>query len=131
MEIDLEPAFRNFLGQLGLLGIRKGLAREGELMFLGLQALDETRIGPAIGLAQAYMADDRHREAAAVLEEAARVDLDACLYYAMALHLSGRENKARELWNKLSTRADHVGASARAFMLVSGIQLVEKKDNEQ
>lgn len=130
MDIDLDAPFRDFLGQLGLFGIRSGLAREAEKIFLGLQALDETRIGPAIGLAQAYMADDRHREAAAVLEEPARVDLDACLYYAMALHLSGRENKARELWNKLSVRSDHVGASARAFMLASGVKLVKEEENE-
>ncbi|MCD8351830.1 MAG: hypothetical protein LUC93_14580 [Planctomycetaceae bacterium] len=116
--MDLEPEFRSFLGKLGLVAVRAGMAEKAITVFLGLRALDPERVGPAIGLAQAYMADDRLAEAIVLLEQAADRDEHARLYLGVAYRLNREEARARDLWQALVDAGGETAEAAGAFLLV-------------
>ncbi len=116
MDMDIDPKVRALLGGLGLVAIREGLAKEAETLFLGLAALDETRAGPAIGLAQAYMANDKHAEAIGVLLEPARRDPEAACYLGLAHWLKGNREEAMAIWTPIAAGEGYAAETARSFI---------------
>lgn len=114
---DIDRRVRSVLGHLGLIAVRKGMADEAEKLFEGLRALDETRVGPAVGLAQAYMANDKIAEATEVLAPHAEGgDPDARLYLGLAYWLQRKDAEALALWRPIADGDDNRAVLARNFM---------------
>ncbi len=115
--MDMDEKLRCFLGKIGLVGLRSGLARDAVVIFQGLAALHPERSGPVIGLAMAYLADDRFTEAAALLEHLP--DPEAKLYLGMAYRLLGRADEAVSMWTALAEGEGETAMAARSFLLVN------------